>query len=120
TRRDASPVAPDDEGATAGATPPEVAGAPQQVSVEREAPTAAPKVSVHEPSGTRAEGPPPSRMDHDDHQGPEVAPVVRVSIGRIDVRAVAPQAPPVRAAPARPSSRLSLNDYLRQHNKGTR
>jgi hypothetical protein len=42
-------------------------------------------------------------------------PVIRVSIGHIEVRAAAPPAPPVETpAPAKP--KMSLNEYLRQHN----
>ena len=50
--------------------------------------------------------------DRGSHDGP---PVIRVTIGRIDVRAVAPPSPPVQtAAPTQP--KLSLEEYLRQHN----
>ena len=41
--------------------------------------------------------------------------VVRVTIGRIEVRAVTPPAPPAEA-PAPPAPQLSLDEYLRQHN----
>jgi len=40
------------------------------------------------------------------------APVIRVTIGRIDVRAVAREAPPARRATA-PAPKLSLEEYLR-------
>lgn len=42
-------------------------------------------------------------------------PVVRVTIGRIEVRAVMPPSPPVDAA-ASPAPKLSLDEYLRQQN----
>jgi len=42
------------------------------------------------------------------------APVIRVTIGRIDVRAVTPPAP--QAAPPAPPLRLTLDEYLRQRN----
>jgi len=48
--------------------------------------------------------------------GPSAAdepPVVRVTIGRVDVRAVLPAAPPERPRPKRPP-RLSLDEYLRE------
>jgi hypothetical protein len=47
------------------------------------------------------------------HETEPSAPIVRVFIGRIDVRAVAP--PPVAARPAPPPTeeRLSLAEYLR-------
>jgi hypothetical protein len=46
------------------------------------------------------------------------APTIRVSIGRIEVRAITPPpAPPVqRARSARPGPELSLDDYLKQRN----
>jgi hypothetical protein len=47
----------------------------------------------------------------------EAAPTIRVTIGRIDVRAITPPAPP--PAPARPGPTLSLRDYLRQQSKKT-
>jgi hypothetical protein len=50
------------------------------------------------------------------------APAIRVTIGRIEVRAITP--PPVppaqRTTPARPGPELSLDDYLKQHNGGQR
>jgi hypothetical protein len=48
--------------------------------------------------------------------GREVPPTIEVTIGRIDVRAVVPSAPP--ASPARRVARgprLTLDDYLKQH-----
>ncbi|QSQ27593.1 hypothetical protein JY651_22935 [Pyxidicoccus parkwayensis] len=52
---------------------------------------------------------------------PESAPtqVVQVTIGRIEVRAATPPAP-ARPAPARQSSALSLDEYLRRRNGGGR
>jgi len=47
------------------------------------------------------------------------APVVQVTIGRIEVRAVTPPAP-ARQAPARTSPSLSLDEYLRRRNGGGR
>jgi len=45
----------------------------------------------------------------------DAAPVIRVTIGRIEVRAVIPPAPAARpATPSRPSSVLSLDDYLKR------
>jgi hypothetical protein len=41
--------------------------------------------------------------------------VIRVTIGRIEVRAVTPPLPPVETA-APPAPKLSLDEYLRQHN----
>jgi hypothetical protein len=50
------------------------------------------------------------------------APTIRVAIGRIEVRAITPPpTPPAqRDTPARPSPALSLDDYLKQRNRGQR
>ncbi|HVF91212.1 MAG TPA: hypothetical protein VNH22_14190 [Blastocatellia bacterium] len=49
------------------------------------------------------------------------APIIKVSIGRIEVRAVAPHAPPApRARPRPPGAALTLNDYLKQRDEGKR
>jgi hypothetical protein len=45
-------------------------------------------------------------------------PSIRVSIGRVEVRAIFPTPPPRRAPPARPKPSLSLDDYLKQRNRG--
>jgi hypothetical protein len=52
---------------------------------------------------------------------PPTAPIIRVNIGRIEVRAVmpSPQAT-ARPAPSRPASTLSLEDYLKQRREGRR
>jgi hypothetical protein len=47
-------------------------------------------------------------------------PTIRVTIGRIDVRAVTPPAPPPRPKQARPGPTLSLDDYARQRKGGER
>ena len=44
---------------------------------------------------------------------PTEPPVVRVTIGRVEVRAVLPPAPPERATPRR-APRMTLDEYLRQ------
>jgi hypothetical protein len=47
--------------------------------------------------------------------------VVKVTIGRVEVRAVTPAAPiPPRVATRRPRSALTLDEYLRQRNRGER
>lgn len=45
-------------------------------------------------------------------------PAIRVTIGRIEVRAITPppMPPAQRTTPARPGPELSLDDYLKQHN----
>jgi hypothetical protein len=50
---------------------------------------------------------------------PEPAPTIRVTIGRIDVRAIRPPAPP-RAKKTRPGPALSLDGYLKQRREGRR
>jgi len=48
---------------------------------------------------------------------PDTRPTVRVTIGRVEVRAVMPPQPmPAKRPP--PTSRLSLGDYLKQRNRG--
>lgn len=44
----------------------------------------------------------------------EPAPIIRVNIGRIEVRAVTPAAPPARSKRPRAGPMLSLEDYLKQ------
>ncbi len=50
---------------------------------------------------------------------PELAPTIRVTIGRIEVRAVMPQAPSLRQR-VTPAPKLTLDDYLRSRNGGRR
>jgi hypothetical protein len=45
------------------------------------------------------------------------APTIRVTIGRVEVRAVTPTPAPSRK-PARPAPRMSLDEYLRAQNGG--
>ena len=61
------------------------------------------------------------RMDQRTRSASTTAPTIRVNIGRIEVRAIAPATAP--AAPrqrARPGPLLSLEDYLRQRNGRSR
>ena len=51
---------------------------------------------------------------------PAPAPTIRVSIGRIEVRAIPPAPPTPRPRAARPSSGLSLEDFLKQRQRGQR
>lgn len=57
-------------------------------------------------------------------ESPEMAeqtPTIRVTIGRIEVRAIIePSSPASRRAPARPAPQLSLADYLKQRGGGRR
>jgi hypothetical protein len=60
---------------------------------------------------------PPARRE----ESPEKTQTIRVTIGRIDVRAVTAPAPQdQRRAPARPAPQLSLADYLKQRGGGRR
>lgn len=43
-----------------------------------------------------------------------VPPTIRVSIGRVEVRAIMPAPPAPKVAPVRPHPTVSLNDYLKQ------
>jgi hypothetical protein len=54
----------------------------------------------------------PSSLDDRNDTAP--ANVIRVTIGRIDVRAVTPPLPPVKSS-VRPAPKLSLDEFLRQH-----
>lgn len=51
---------------------------------------------------------------------PEAPPSIRVTIGRVDVRAVMPLAPAPRAPSERKSPRLTLDEYLSQRTGGQR
>jgi len=51
---------------------------------------------------------------------PRETPIVKVVIGRVDVRAIMPPAMPTRAAPPKPKPGLSLEDYLKQREEGKR
>jgi hypothetical protein len=57
---------------------------------------------------------------HDPGEERPAAPVVRVSIGRIEVRAVFPAPPSAVRPAAAPRPKLSLDEYLRQRNEGKR
>jgi hypothetical protein len=68
------------------------------------------------------DGQPPSNSRQssraEESETPE--PVVRVSIGRIEVRAVFPEQPQRQPAPLPRSSALSLSEYLKQRDRGMR
>ena len=51
---------------------------------------------------------------------PQPGPIIRVNIGRIEVRAVTPPEPATRAQRPIPSPRLSLEEYLKQRQGGRR
>lgn len=68
---------------------------------------------AHSPSPRTSAPPLPARRDETAAETP-AAPVIRVTIGRVEVRAATP--PPPVEPPAPPAPRLSLDDYLRSHN----
>jgi hypothetical protein len=53
------------------------------------------------------------------NESPEQSPIVRVTIGRIDVRATAP-AVPSRKSSTRSEPKLTLDAYLKSRKEGTR
>jgi len=58
----------------------------------------------------------PTRLAHSDTSEP----AVRVTIGKVEVRAILPDAPVRHAAPAKSRPTLSLDDYLARRNRGQR
>jgi hypothetical protein len=68
---------------------------------------------AHSPSPRTFASPLPARRDENAGET-AAAPAIRVTIGRVEVRAVTP--PPPAEPPAPPTPRLSLDDYLRSHN----
>lgn len=66
--------------------------------------------------------PQPSRSSvESEAQGPDAAPTIRVTIGRVNVRAVVSSKPKEpKREPARPRPMLSLEDYLGRRNGGSR
>lgn len=58
----------------------------------------------------------PAPRDRSAVSGEDAVPTIKISIGRVDVRAVMPPPAP-RPAPARPGASLSLDDYLK-HQRG--
>jgi hypothetical protein len=52
--------------------------------------------------------------------GPSTSPAVKVTIGRIEVRAVHPPPAPVKRDRPKPQHMLSLDDYLQQRRRGER
>jgi hypothetical protein len=71
-------------------------------------PVASPHATVFAPAGALRPVPTPSES-----RLTAAAPTIRITIGRVDVRAVTPPAPTSRPAPAPPQP-LSLDDYAKQ------
>jgi len=60
----------------------------------------------------------PSPTSKEDLEQPPTA--IKITIGRVDVRAMLPPAAPSRPAPARPKPALSLESYLKEREQGKR
>lgn len=78
-----------------------------------------PPVSADTPEATQPAAVPRRRAVAEETSSP----TIRITIGRVEVRAVTPDPPPEPAQPspaAGPETGLSLEDYLRQHNGGRR
>jgi hypothetical protein len=73
-------------------------------------PAGQPRVTVYRES--------PGSIPGDGIAMPEPAPTIKVTIGRVDVRAIMTPAPAARPAPARRGPSLSLDDYLKQRGGG--
>lgn len=80
------------------------------------APVIVPRIVRHQPDQWREDSADEARVI----APKSPAPTIKVTIGRIEVRAVTPQAPVQRETPARPGPLLSLDDYLTQRNGGHR
>jgi hypothetical protein len=81
-------------------------------------------------TASRSKGPQPAprrttrsrSFEHDllmPNESPEQPPIVRVTIGRIDVRATTPAAP-LRKSPTRSEPKLTLDAYLKSRREGRR
>ncbi|NTX40993.1 hypothetical protein HUA78_41850 [Myxococcus sp. CA033] len=80
--------------------------------------TSAPAPSARSSTGTTRQESAESPASRNTSQAP-AEPVIQVTIGRIEVRAVTPAAP-ARSAPTRPSPSPSLEEYLARRNGGGR
>lgn len=64
-----------------------------------------------------------SEVDWSQHRAQRSTPhesPINITIGRVEVRAIMPAPPARRAVPAKPRATLSLDDYLKQRNRGRR
>ena len=91
---------------------------PEPVSVHARL-SSTPAMPVVQPHVTLYREPPIS-ISSEGTAMPEPAPTIKITIGRVDVRAIMPAAPAPRPAPTRPSPALSLDDYLKQREGGRR
>ena len=74
-------------------------------------------------SAARLQQPPPngtlSSLPQNNRSEPQ-SPEIRITIGRVDVRAIMPPSRPPNPAPVRPKPALSLESYLKQREEGKR
>jgi hypothetical protein len=103
--------------------PPTVAASPRRTAGGP--PRSAPQSRVESPSPPRPpsalappNGPEPRRGERDASSPAPTAPTIRVTIGRVDVRALAQPAP--RPAAPRRASAIALNEYLKQRRERRR
>ena len=92
---------------------------------ERRAAPARPSASPAPAAAVRPPGPSQDERTSTDGgraqaRAAEVAPTVRVTIGRVEVRAVFPAVEAPRVSPAPPGPRLTLQEYLKQRREGVR
>jgi len=71
-------------------------------------------------SETRQAGPFDAFSSHSGDISSAGPPTIKVTIGRVEVKAITPPVPPERAKPARPSPHLSLEEYLKQQGQRQR
>jgi hypothetical protein len=91
-------------------------GPKEQAALEQDVPHPTMPAIPWRDGHSTANGMPSSRAEeHEDS-----APIVRVSIGRVEVRAVFPDPPPRQSAPLPRSSALTLSEYLKQRDGGMR
>ena len=93
------------------------------VPAPQSAPRVASQLTASVPASTRRLGSvePPAPHTGAEPASLPAAPTIRVSIGRIEVRAVLPPMPPARrATSSRSGHKLSLEEYLKQRQGGGR
>lgn len=97
---------------------------PVRVTAERAAPAVVqPGIPMRPATAmliTRPQEAPPAALSSEQNRpaAQQQAPVIRVNIGRIEVRAVTPAPPAPHPASLRPGPTLSLDDYLKQRDGG--
>ncbi len=99
--------------------PPDAPGESRAVQPAREAVAPAPPIPTPIAPQVRV-AQPPAEPRLAEAAPASAAPRISVTIGRIDVRAVAPPLPAARSRLARPAPALSLDDYLKRREGGNR